>query len=495
MPPTYALLIAFLLVVCLFFKHFGKLMVCAAQLKGPFAYPLVGNGLKFICKKEDFLNVILNLVSPYQSPTRFWMGPRLVVAVKDPNQLQIVLQSSKITTKGFFYRFLEPFLGKGLFTSSGITHKTHRKLLQPLFSQRMIEGYCHLFQKHAAKFVERMRPHAGGPEFDVMLYLQDSAFENTMDVLLEDKNEHSIDYKDVPQFIKRFYNIAFTRFRYVWLHWNYLFQKSSLFKDQAYMKTIASTMIEEIMYKRLPEIIERIKNNKMSTSDDLRVPSMLEQIAVMIYNDPNCLTIQNCIDHLMTLMATGQDTYSTTVAFTCMMLGAHPDIQNLAVKELRDVVGDKKSLDMDDVSKLKYLEMCIKETLRLFPVAPFVLRETTEDFQLGKITIPKNVTVLIGIYFVHRDPTLWERPNEFYPDHFQPEAVSKRHPYAYIPFSAGPRRCIAQQYSYTQLKVTLGTLLLHYELECQRKVEDIKLTSDISVRPLCGYLIKIKERV
>jgi hypothetical protein len=52
MTPTYALLIAFLLVVCLFFKHFGRLMVFAAQLKGPFAYPLVGNGLKFICKKE-----------------------------------------------------------------------------------------------------------------------------------------------------------------------------------------------------------------------------------------------------------------------------------------------------------------------------------------------------------------------------------------------------------------------------------------------------------
>jgi hypothetical protein len=51
---------------------------------------------------------------------------------------------------------------------------------------------------------------------------------------------------------------------------------------------------------------------------------------------------------------------------------------------LRDVVGDKKSLDMDDVSKLKYLEMCIKETLRLFTVAPFVFRETTEDFQLGE---------------------------------------------------------------------------------------------------------------
>jgi hypothetical protein len=58
------------------------------------------------------------------------------------------------------------------------------------------------------------------------------------------------------------------------------------------------------MNTRLPEIIERIKNNKMSTSGEVRVPSMMEQIAVMIDDDPNCLTVQNCIDHLMTLVAT-----------------------------------------------------------------------------------------------------------------------------------------------------------------------------------------------
>jgi hypothetical protein len=270
-------------------------------------------------------------------------------------------------------------------------------------------------------------------------------------VLLEDKNEHSIDYKDVPQFIKRFVQ-SFTktsppldklqilqhRFHKIPVRLAPLelplpeiiaLQRSSLHEDYRLHNDWRSTVtlcqdpwqflfLLQIMYKRLPEIIERIKNNKMSTSDDLRVPSMLEQIAVMIYNDPNCLTVQNCIDHLMTLMATVSQFWINLFnqVILCVAGSRHlqyhrsvylHDVgsapwytskfdtnvlyllnwlhrQNLAVKELRDVVGDKKSLDMDDVSKLKYLEMCIKETLRLFPVAPFVLRETTEDFQLGE---------------------------------------------------------------------------------------------------------------
>jgi cytochrome P450 family 4 len=181
------------------------------------------------------------------------------------------------------------------------------------------------------------------------------------------------------------------------------------------------------------------------------------------------------------------------------------------VKELREVLGEKKTLDMSDVSKLKYLEMCIKETLRLYPVAPFAFRDTGEDFQLDKMTIPKHVTVVLAFYMVHRDPRYWERPNEFYPEHFSPEATRKRHPFAFLPFSAGARKCIgakgffnrwritylvsAQQYSYTLMKILLGTILLNFELESDRKVEDIMLTTDVSIRPIDGYSIKIKNRI
>ena len=166
----------------------------------------------------------------------------------------------------------------------------------------------------------------------------------------------------------------------------------------------------------------------------------------------------------------------------------------MVITEIRDVLGPKTTLDYTDASKLQYLEMCLKETMRLFAVVPFVFRQTTEDFQLGDLIIPKNVTVGLSIYHAHRDPSHWEKPNEFYPQHFAPEAVTKRHPYAFIPFSGGSRKCLAQIYSYTILKIFLANIVLNYELSSPRKVEDLKLTADITVRPVDGHLFKIRRR-
>lgn len=128
--------------------------------------------------------------------------------------------------------------------------------------------------------------------------------------------------------------------------------------------------------------------------------------------------------------------------------------------ELKTVVGDTpRKIEYSDLGKLKYMEMCIKETMRLYAVAPFIFRKTTEDFQLGNVnpvfsvkiiywklldkwTIPPGCTIGVGIFNIHRDPNYWERPEEYYPEHFSSEAVLNRHPYAYVPFSAGPRRCV-----------------------------------------------------
>lgn len=72
------------------------------------------------------------------------------------------------------------------------------------------------------------------------------------------------------------------------------------------------------------------------------------------------------------------------MAFTLMLLGMHPEIQEKVVNELREVVGDTpRKIEYSDVGKLKYMEMCIKEAMRLYAVGPFIFRKTTEDFQLG----------------------------------------------------------------------------------------------------------------
>ncbi|RZC35180.1 cytochrome P450 4V2-like, partial [Asbolus verrucosus] len=310
-----------------------------------------------------------------------------------------------------------------------------------------------------------------------------------LDILLEDKNDHSIDYKDIPQIIRRCYNLFFTRITNVLLHFDIIYKKTLYFKEQNKIIQSATVMIGELMNTRVAEILKRLQD-KVFKKSEARTPSMLEMIIEMVVENPNCFTEKDCVDHMMTFVATSQDTQSSIVGFTCMMLGIHPSIQDRVLKEIKEVIGSRTELDLTDVSRLKYLEMCIKESMRLFPVAPFIFRDTVDEFKLGSIRLLKliialrhHVTVGIGIYNIHRDPKYWERPEEYYPEHFTATAVSQRHPYAFLPFSAGPRKCIAQQYSYTNMKIFIATILLNYKLECEHSLKDIKLMTDVSIRP------------
>ena len=97
---------------------------------------------------------------------------------------------------------------------------------------------------------------------------------------------------------------------------------------------------------------------------------------------------------------------------------------------------------MEDASQLKYLECCIKETARLFPSAPLVERKVTEDIELNGYRIPAGTSVTCSIFALHRNKEYFEDPLDFKPDRFLPDQAAGRHPFAYVPFSGGPRNCI-----------------------------------------------------
>ncbi|XP_014777525.1 cytochrome P450 4V2, partial [Octopus bimaculoides] len=102
---------------------------------------------------------------------------------------------------------------------------------------------------------------------------------------------------------------------------------------------------------------------------------------------------------------------------------------------------ESEEVKLSNLKKLIYLECVIKEVQRLYPSVPLIGRLAAEDFNIGPYGIKKGSHVFVGIGALHRDPKVFPDPNTFDPDRFLTED-NDRHPYAFIPFSAGPRNCI-----------------------------------------------------
>lgn len=132
-------------------------------------------------------------------------------------------------------------------------------------------------------------------------------------------------------------------------------------------------------------------------------------------------------------------------SFVFIMLGMFPDYQERVYEEIMDVIGPDRRITVHDLPKLQFMERVIKETMRIFPVGPLLVRKLTGDIMLRGKILPEGGSVVLGIMSLHRDPKIWPDPMKFDPDRFLPEEVAKRHPYAWLAFSGGPRNCVGKK--------------------------------------------------
>lgn len=176
-----------------------------------------------------------------------------------------------------------------------------------------------------------------------------------------------------------------------------------------------------------------------------------------------------------TLMFEGHDTTSTGLMWALHLLGNHPHIQRKVQAELDEVMGDDEDVTTEHLSRLKYLECTLKESLRIRPSVPIIMRELSSDQVIGGINIPKGVTLLLNQFLIHRDPTQWINPEVFDPDRFLPENSIGRKPFAFIPFSAGNRNCIGQRFALLEEKVIMTHILRHFDVVSCEPMHEVTL--------------------
>uniref|UniRef100_F7BIG1 Cytochrome P450 family 4 subfamily B member 1 n=1 Tax=Equus caballus TaxID=9796 RepID=F7BIG1_HORSE len=165
-----------------------------------------------------------------------------------------------------------------------------------------------------------------------------------------------------------------------------------------------------------------------------------------------------------TFMFEGHDTTTSGISWFLYCMALYPEHQQCCREEVREVLGDRDSFQWDDLGKMTYLTMCIKESFRIYPPVPQVFRQLSKpvSFVDGR-SLPAGSLVSLHIYALHRNSAVWPDPEVFDPLRFSSENVARRHPFAFIPFSAGPRNCIGQQFAMNEMKVVTALCLLRFE--------------------------------
>ncbi|KAJ4918065.1 hypothetical protein JOQ06_029540 [Pogonophryne albipinna] len=193
-----------------------------------------------------------------------------------------------------------------------------------------------------------------------------------------------------------------------------------------------------------------------------------------------------------TFMFEGHDTTASAMSFILYSLACYPEYQKMCRDEVLQALDGKDTMEWEDLSKIPYTTMFIKESLRLYPPVPGMSRITTKTITFfdGR-TLPAGSHIGTNVYSLHRNATVWEDPEVFDPLRFLPENVSKRPPHAFVPFSAGPRNCIGQNFAMNELKVSTALTLQRYHL-IEDPTQTPQIVPRLVLRSLNGLHIKIK---
>ncbi|XP_047340065.1 cytochrome P450 71B10-like [Impatiens glandulifera] len=227
-------------------------------------------------------------------------------------------------------------------------------------------------------------------------------------------------------------------------------------------------------------------------------------ILLKLYKDDKT-SFSFSLDHVKAMLFDvffgGIDTSSNTIVWAMTELMKNPRVMKKLQFEIRALVGKNSMVGLEDLEKLNYLKMVVKETFRLHPPSTLLIpRECVRHCKIGGYDVYPKTMIFVNVWAIGRDPKIWDRPEEFYPERFDGGEVDfKGRHFELIPFGSGRRICPAIAMGNTNIELGLANLLHSFDWELPQGmiIEDISLEEETGLtvhKKLPLHLVPIKHR-
>lgn len=413
-----------------------------ATIPGPPPMPLLGRRGNFLRYFRDPIAAMRTYHATYGSVVAFIQGSPEWVFAFGPEYNHQILSNPDVFHASLLSLPAPPDaslrrLTAGLLSMNGDVHRQQRRLILPAFHKYAVANYYVTMQRLTQEMLDQWSTRQSINIADSMRQLTMRIVLTTLFGVESDRDTHALAHQ-----------------LGTWLR---LFTADSVHQLPISLPGLPYRHLLDVS-ARLEQTLHDIIAEKRTTLEQHQ--DMLATLIQARDEDGTSMTDTELIGQANLLFIAGHETSTNALTWTLFLLAQHPDIHADLVDELTSVLhGDPPTIEQ--MGQLPLLDSVVKESLRLLPPASAFGRFCTTTVTLGPYTLPKGSYVTISPYITHQQPDLYPEPKRFLPDrwdHIDPS------PYEYLPFSAGPRKCLGATFAMLEIKLVLAMLLQRYRL-------------------------------
>jgi cytochrome P450 len=437
---------------------------------GPRGHFLFGNLSEF---RKDFLDFLSRITREYGECVSFRIGLKRVVLVNRPDLIETVLVTeSRNFIKHYVTRLLRPTLGNGLLMSEGDFWLRQRRLMQPAFNRNRVAAYGGIMVAFTERMLDRWQD---GQPVDM--------HKETMRLTLEivAKALFDADVGGQASEVGDALEVGMANFVNRW---------KRLYPIPSWIPTPGNLRMKRAV-RRLDEIIYGfIRERRASRQGRGDLLSML--LDAQDEDDGSRMTDRQLRDEAMTLFLAGHETTANALSWTWYLLAQHPQVEAKLLAELQAVLHGRPPT-VDDLPRLRYTEMVVMESMRVYPPVYAFGREAVAACTLGGFHVPAGMTVIMSQWLMHRDSRYWDKPEEFQPERWADGLAKRQSKFVYFPFGGGPRICIGNSFAMLEAVLILATMARQFRFILQPGHPVVPVTT-VTLRPAHGILGVLEKR-